>query len=93
MRRPRDVQPRCPSPSDQLAALVRQSGRSPAAIAAAAEVSPSVVCRFLSGARGITSETFDRLASALGGLRLVEVSTRRKRSDPSSTLLPELTHE
>jgi transcriptional regulator with XRE-family HTH domain len=66
-----------------LANLIRSSGRSPAALAAAAGVAPSILSRFLAGARGITSDTFDRLAAALGGLRLVEVAAgRRGRSRP-----------
>jgi hypothetical protein len=74
----RAIPSRLPTPSDQLADLIRHSGRPPAAIAAAAGVAPSVLSRFLTGSRGIHSDTFDRLALALGGLRLVAISAGRR---------------
>jgi plasmid maintenance system antidote protein VapI len=72
---------RVPSPSDQLAALIRGSGQTPAALASAAGVAPSVLSRFLNGRRGLTSDTIDRLAVALGGVRL-ETAKGRGRGRP-----------
>lgn len=77
-----EVPSRVASPSDQLAALIRDSGHRPAALADDAGVAPSVLSRFLSGERGISSETFDRIAAALGGLRLVELTRRRGKPGP-----------
>jgi hypothetical protein len=48
----------------------------PYAVATAAGVAPSVLTRFMNGERGLTLDTFDRLAAL--GLRLAE--TRRGRS-------------
>jgi Helix-turn-helix len=74
---------RLPSPSDQLAALIRSCGCPPAHLAAAAQVAPSVLSRFLRGERSLALDTVDRLAAALGGLRLVEMAPRgRGRARP-----------
>ena len=78
-RRSAVVPSRVPSVSDQP----RRSGRTPAAIAVEAGVAPSVLCRFLSGERGLNSDSIDRLAAALG-LRLVAIGRprARPRSEP-----------
>lgn len=70
-----------PSPSAQLAELIRTSGRTPAALAADAGIAPSMLSRFLSGERGLASWTIDRLATALGGVRL-EAIRRPGRGKP-----------
>ncbi len=62
--------------SDQLRDILVSRG-SAAAVARDAGVSASVVLRFLSGERGMTTDTLDRIADAVG-LRLVE--TRRGRT-------------
>lgn len=62
--------------SDQLRAIIK-ARISPYAVATAAGVAPSVLTRFMNGERGLTTDTLDRLAEALG-LKLVE--TRRGRS-------------
>jgi hypothetical protein len=62
--------------SDQLRAALTAPGRCPHAIAMSAGVAPSVVSRFVGGTRGITSETFDRLAAVLG-LRMVDTGRGR----------------
>lgn len=79
----RAIPARIPSPSDQLAALLRDCGRSPAALAAAAEVAPSILSRFLRGERSLSLDTVDRIATALGGLRLVAVGRRPGRGRPA----------
>jgi hypothetical protein len=58
-----------PSPStfsDQLRALIRRDGRTIYAIETAAGVPRGGVGRFLSGERGLTTDTLDRLAGVLG---------------------------
>jgi hypothetical protein len=58
-----------PSPStfsDQLRALIRRDGRTIYAIETAAGVPRGGVGRFLSGERGLTTDTLDRLAVVLG---------------------------
>lgn len=52
--------------SDELRDAIDRDGRSPYAISKAAGVDAGILSRFLSGQRGITSDTIDRLASALG---------------------------
>ena len=79
----RAIPARVPAPSDQLAALLRDCGRSPAAIAAAAEIAPSILSRFLRGERSLSLDTVDRIARALGGLRLVAVGRRPGRGRPA----------
>jgi hypothetical protein len=70
------VPARVPRISDQLAALIREAGRLPIDLARDAGVAPSVLTRFLRGERGLSSESIDRIADALGGLRLVRVRGR-----------------
>jgi hypothetical protein len=60
-----------PSPSsstfsDQVRAIIRQDGRTIYAIETAAGVPRGGVGRFLSGERGLTTDTLDRLAGVLG---------------------------
>ena len=76
--------PSAPAPSaisGQLREIISGRGLTAYAVAQSAEVSPSVVSRFLSRERGLTLETFDAIAGALG-LRLVE--TGRGRGRPAS---------
>lgn len=63
--------------SDQLRAVISSRALVPYALALAADVAPSVLSRYLSGERGLSMDSFDRLASALG-LRLVEGPRRGK---------------
>jgi hypothetical protein len=62
--------------SDQLRTALTAPGRCPHAVAMSAGVAPSVVSRFVSGARGLNSETIDRLAAVLG-LRMVDTGRGR----------------
>jgi hypothetical protein len=58
-----------PSPStfsDQLRAIIRRDGRTIYAIETAAGVPRGGVGRFLSGERGLTTDTLDRLVGVLG---------------------------
>lgn len=68
--------------SGQLREVVRARGLSAFAVAKAADVSPSVVTRFVNGERGMNTATLDRVADALG-LELRE--TRRGRSAPGAS--------
>jgi transcriptional regulator with XRE-family HTH domain len=52
--------------SDQLRAILRRDGRTIYAIETAAGVPRGGVGRFLSGERGLTTDTLDRLAGVLG---------------------------
>jgi hypothetical protein len=52
--------------SEDLRLAIRSSGKSVYQVAKAADVSPIVVSRFLSGQRDIRMETADRLAETLG---------------------------
>lgn len=56
--------------SDQIREAIASRGLSSYAVAKAAGVNDSVVARFMAGQRGISSESLDALAAALG-LRLV----------------------
>lgn len=64
--------------SDQLRAALAADKRSLYAIAAAANVPRSAVCRYASGERSISLETAAALAEALG-LRLVQNRRRTAR--------------
>ncbi len=67
--------------SNQLRAIIRARGLTPYAVSQAADVSPSVVTRFVNGERGLTSDSLDLICEALG-LELRE--TRRGRSTPGA---------
>lgn len=67
--------------SDQLRDVIDSRGLSGYAVGKLCDVSPGVVARFMSGQRGLTLETLDRLGRGLG-LRLVEVATRRRPVRP-----------
>ncbi len=67
--------------SDQLRDAIRRDGRAAHAIAGAADVDPGILSRFLSGKRGITIDSLDRIAGALG---LGLVATARGRGRPRS---------
>jgi len=67
--------------SNQLRAIIRGRGLTPYAVSQAADVSPSVVTRFVNGERGLTSDSLDLICEALG-LELRE--TRRGRSTPGA---------
>jgi plasmid maintenance system antidote protein VapI len=72
------VPARVPAPSDQLAELIRTCGMTPAELAQAASVSPSVLSRFLSGQRTLSLATVDRLADVLG-LRFASATKKSRR--------------
>ncbi len=73
--------------SNQLRAIIRGRGLTPYAVSQSADVSPSVVTRFVNAERGLTSDSLDLICEALG-LELRE--TRRGRSTPSTrkTVMP-----
>jgi transcriptional regulator with XRE-family HTH domain len=62
----------------QLREIIGSRDLTAYSVAHAAGVAPSVVSRFLSRERGLTLETFDAIAGALG-LRLVETAKGRTR--------------
>jgi hypothetical protein len=64
--------------SDQLRAIIRRDGRTIYAIETAAGVPRGGVGRFLSGERGLTTDTLDRLAGVLG-MRVAGPHHRRDR--------------
>jgi transcriptional regulator with XRE-family HTH domain len=61
----------------QLREIIVGRGLTAYSVAHSAGIAPSVVSRFLSRERGLTLETFDALAGALG-LRLVETAKGRR---------------
>ncbi len=63
--------------SDQLRAAIVTRGMTPYAVAVAAGIAPSIVNRFMSGQRGLTLDSLDAVAGALG-LRLVDSGRRPK---------------
>jgi transcriptional regulator with XRE-family HTH domain len=69
--------------ADQLRQLITGRNLTAYAVARSAGVAPSVVSRFLSRERGLTLETFDAVAGALG-LRLVE--SGRGKGRPARTI-------
>jgi transcriptional regulator with XRE-family HTH domain len=71
--------PQTAAASDQLRMVIAARRLTPTAVAKAADVAPSMITRFLNGQRGLTLDTFDRVAAALG-LRLVEGPRRGGRS-------------
>ena len=60
--------------SGQLKAIIRERELTSYAVAVAAEISPSVVTRFVNGERGLSTESLDSICLAMG-LELKE--TRR----------------
>lgn len=52
--------------SDQLKGIIKRRGLTAYAIAQAAELDASVVSRFLADERGLTTQSLDRIADALG---------------------------
>lgn len=56
---------------DQLRGIIRARGLTAYELARQVETAPSVITRFLNGERGLTLDTFDRIADALN-LKLVE---------------------
>jgi transcriptional regulator with XRE-family HTH domain len=67
-----------PSTADLIRQAVAARGLSGAELARAAGVHPATVTRFLAGASGLTLDSFDAIAAALG-LRLVETGRRLGR--------------
>jgi transcriptional regulator with XRE-family HTH domain len=61
--------------SAQLRDVIESRGLTSYALGRAAGVAPAVISRFVSGDRGLTMATADRVAEALG-LRLVEVGSK-----------------
>lgn len=57
--------------SDQIRSVIAARGLTAAAVAAEAKLNPSVVARFLSHARGASSDSLDAMAEVLD-LRVVE---------------------
>lgn len=70
--------PAARSLSDQLRDAIRDSGLSVREIGRRADVDPGQLHRFLGQERGLTTDTLDRIAAALG-LRLVEAPRPRRR--------------
>jgi transcriptional regulator with XRE-family HTH domain len=66
--------------SSQLRAAIRARRETPYAIAQAAGVDAAALGRFLSGERGLTTPSVDRLFAALG-LRLVDGPRRSRVAD------------
>ena len=52
--------------SDELRDAIEASDHTPYALGKAAGVDPGILSRFLAGRRGMTSDTIDRVAGALG---------------------------
>jgi transcriptional regulator with XRE-family HTH domain len=79
--------------SDQLRAVILNRKLTPYSVAVSAGVAPSVVTRFINGERGLTLDTLDRVAGALG-LRLIETSGRGIRHrQPAREALAQEQHE
>jgi plasmid maintenance system antidote protein VapI len=78
---------RTASISDTLRDVILERGLSAGSIATEARVTPSSVSRFVARQRGLTTETFDAVAEALG-LKLIEgrgglgtaADTKRRRA-------------
>lgn len=60
-----------------IAKAIRASGEKPAAIARGADVARSQLSRLLSGERGLSTDTADRIAAYLG----LEIVVRAKRTN------------
>src|SRR3954447_9480834 len=71
----------------QLRQTIRQRALSAYEVARSAGVAPSVVSRFLARRRGLTLDTFDAIATALG-LKLVESARGRGRPAGPATPRP-----
>lgn len=65
--------------SDQLRALVEQSPMTRYRISQLTGISQAVLCKFVQGERGISTESWDKLGECLG-LRLVADDPTPKRS-------------
>ena len=52
--------------SDELRDAIERSDLTPYALGKAAGIDPGILSRFLAGRRGVTSDTIDRIAFALG---------------------------
>jgi plasmid maintenance system antidote protein VapI len=78
--------PRASAVSEQLRSIISARGLSPYSVSRLADVAPSVLTRFVNGERGLTLDTFDRIALALG-LRLAEGSRRGKPSGRSDLMI------
>lgn len=79
---PRNSQPRGAGPrppSEQLAAIIRSSGRSAYELARLAGIDACMINRFLRGERDLHLSTLDKLAAVLG-LDLVERTRARGRA-------------
>jgi DNA-binding phage protein len=74
--------------SDELRTIIRGRGLTPYSVATSAGVAPSVLTRFMSRERGLTLDTFDAIAEALG-LRLVETGRGKARAPrPAKPAVP-----
>jgi transcriptional regulator with XRE-family HTH domain len=62
---------RPPRISDQLREVIAARGLSGYAVATAAGLNPAIISRWIGGERGLSSESLDAVAEALG-VRLVE---------------------
>src|SRR3954447_22386874 len=71
----------------QLRQIIRERDLSAYEVARSAGVAPSVVSRFLARRRGLTLDTFDAIATALG-LKLVESARGRRRPARPATPRP-----
>lgn len=52
--------------SDSIRAAVTRTGMSHRSISAKAGLTPSTLCRFMTGKRGLSIESLDRLCDAIG---------------------------
>jgi transcriptional regulator with XRE-family HTH domain len=78
--------------SDELRDQIERSGLTPYALGKRADVDPGILSRFLSGRRGMTTDTIDRIAAALN-LHLgtaVKSKGRPRRDALVGTADPEL---
>jgi hypothetical protein len=78
------AKPRRMTVSDELRTIIRAGRLTPYSVATSAGAAPSVLTRFMNRERGLTLDTFDAIAEALG-LKPVESSGRgkgRARPDP-----------
>lgn len=81
--------PRRATISDELRRIIRSRG-TPYALSKAAAVSPSILTRFVNGERGLTTDTLDRVADALG-LELRETRRGAKRARGADVIADEET--
>jgi len=67
--------------SDQLRRIIAESGLSRYELARRSGVEQSALSRFVNGQRGLTTESLDRLAEALGLELTVKRPARKRKKD------------